>query len=103
MAVQFSKVTSGDRIIDQIQSNIAAALNPILAKAFINGQILSRLSLASGSNSVPHSLGQNVTGFVVIRQRGPASIYDTQDSNASPSKTLNLNSSAAVSVDLYVF
>ena len=103
MAISIPRVETGDRILNQIQANVATALVPLLKNQQAQGTILSRVALAAGANSVAHGLGAPLTGWTVIRQRASATIYDAQDSNNTPQTTLALVASAAVVVDLYVF
>jgi hypothetical protein len=100
---KFSKLVTDDRVINMLQDNVARSVNPILANPLNSGLILSMVSLVSGANSINHTLGRDLIGWFIIRQRGPASIYDTQDTNPLPTYKLNLVSSAAVLVDLFVF
>lgn len=81
----------------------ASELNPLLAAPQNNSSILRSVSLVVGANVVNHLLGRPLQGWKIVRQRAAASIYDTQDSNQTPALTLQLTSSAAVSVDIEVF
>ena len=86
-----------------IQSNWATLLNPLLDQAITQGQILENVDLVTGANTVNHRLGRKLRGWMIVRQRSSASIYDTQDTNPTPSVTLRLDSSANVKVDIFVF
>jgi hypothetical protein len=88
---------------NQMQDKWSSILNPLLLNPLNNVSILKNVQLGSGLNSIPHLLSRNLKGWFIVRQRGPATFYDQQDSNQSPQLTLKLNSSAAVSVDLVVF
>lgn len=103
MTVPFALVHTPDRLVNQLQQNIAKALKNILGLPQAQGLILTKISLGVGLTSVPHTLGRTLIGWQITRQRGPASIYDTQDNNSAPGASLFLNSSAAVVVDLFVF
>jgi hypothetical protein len=86
-----------------MQTKWASILNPLLGNPLNNASVLKNVSLLTGTNVVNTLLGRTLQGWSVVRQRGPASIYDTQDTNQSPALTLVLVSSADVSVDLLVF
>lgn len=87
-----------------MQTQWSKDLNPVLANALVNGRLVRNQMLGTGNNVVNHGLGRNLQGWFVTRLRGSFSqIYDTQDSNTMPSLTLNLNASAPVSVDLWVY
>lgn len=98
------KVVSKDADLNSLQTLWAAQLDPVIKQPFTQGLLIKSVALASGANVVNHKLGRKLQGWVVTRYRGAAaSIFDTQDVNPTPALTLTLNSSAAVTVDLYVF
>ena len=97
------KVQTTDRIVNQLQDNIANFVEPISDNVLLPGIILKNVALAVGSNTIQHKLGRLLQGWFIVRQRASASIYDTQDTNTSQTTTLRLTSSAVVTVDLYVF
>jgi|SRR5271165_2395003 len=103
MVGKYQIINTPDRVINQIQQNTATILNPLSGNPLVSGQVLSDIQLLTGSNTVNHKLGRNLLGWFIVRQRGPASVYDTQDSNEMQNLTLLLTSSANVLVDLYVF
>lgn len=87
----------------EVQTKWRGILNPFISNPSLQSVILPKISLLEGSNTVNHTLGRNLTGWRIIRQRGSATIYDTQDVNSSPNLTLLLNASANVVVDLECF
>lgn len=89
--------------LPQMQNTWAQQLNPIIANPIISGNILQNVVLAVGSNVINHKLGKKLQGWYIVRKRGSADIYDTQDSNQMPQLTLTLTSDAVVTVDLAVF
>jgi hypothetical protein len=89
--------------LSQTQNTWATALDPIINFAPNRGLLLSNIALASGANVVNHKLGRKLQGWIPVRVRASATLYDTQDTNQMPQLTLNLTASAAVVVDLWVF
>lgn len=94
---------SDDNSLTLLQTAWATQLNPVLALPQSKGVILTRVSLQIGDNVIDHRLDRNLQGWQLIRVRAAATIYDKQDTNQLKSRTLVLNSSAAVVVDLFVF
>lgn len=86
-----------------MQNRWASLIEPPLSLPIASSVILKSVSLASGSNSINHLLDRTLQGWFVIRQRSSATVYDTQDANLTPDKTLQLTASAAVVVDIQVF
>lgn len=98
-----SKVQTDNREVNQLQSNILSQINGLTQNPSNNGTILPKVALSAGSNDVNTKLGRKLVGWYIVRQRSAATIYDNQDNNKYPEKTLTLVSSAAVNVDIYVF
>ena len=92
-----------DKTLSLMQTNWATQINPVLALPINSGNLLQNISLTAGSNVVNHLLSRKLQGWFLVRKRGSSDIYDTQDTNSTQALTLNLQSSAAVSVDIYVF
>ena len=97
------RVQTDDRQINQLQQNFISAINQLMDTSILSGVLLTNVALVSGDNSVNHKLGKTLTGWIVVRKRAAADIYDKQGTNATPTQTLALNTSADVMVDLYVF
>lgn len=81
----------------------ATILNPIVANPANNSIILKNIALTIGNNVINHKLGRNLQGWIIIRKRASADIYDQQDSNQMPALTLVLISDAPVTVDIEVY
>jgi hypothetical protein len=86
-----------------LQTNWAQQLNPVIQLPINSGSILQNVVLSSGLNVVNHKLGRKLQGWFIVRQNAAGSFYDSQDINPYPDLTLFLNSSATVTVHLFVF
>jgi hypothetical protein len=100
---QLKTLNLEDETQNRIQDNTKKAVAQINSNVLTSGTILNSIALKSGSNTINHKLGKTLTGWFIVRQRASATIYDQQDSNKTPTQTLSLNSSADVTVDIYVF
>lgn len=103
MITKFSKIQSPDKILNRVQDDLSRVLNPVLANPILSYNRLVNVSLVDGTTVIPHGLGRTLVGWELSRVRGPATIYDLQDANSTPDANLILVSSAAVSVDLYLY
>lgn len=100
----FKKVGSSNQELNKVQQNVENALSTIIRKPIIDGILLKNVCLEpSISNEVKHSLGREPLGWIVVRLRADARIWDVQDYNRNPSKTLSLAASHSVTVDLWIF
>jgi hypothetical protein len=98
-----ARVQTENREVNQLQSNIISSLQSIVQNQLVNGRVIKEKKLTVGSNTINHGLGQKLQGWFIVRKRSTSDIYDEQDSNKNPELTLILNSSAEVTVDIYVF
>lgn len=87
-----------------MQNRWAEIIQPVVDKPFNSGLILESITVASGDNIINHKLGKKLQGWIVKRMRnGFIQLYDKQDSNIMPDRTLVLNSSGSGLIDLIVF
>lgn len=100
---KLQRIQTGDRVLNMIQDNVSNILDPYSSKEILQGQILQKVRLTTGTNIVPHNLNRTLIGWFLVRQRASATIYDTQDAQTNPQTFLSLVSSANVTVDIYVF
>lgn len=86
--------------LSMMQTQWAQQLNQLLDDPMSKGIILPGVSLASGNTTINHLLGRKLQGWQIVDINGAATVYRSQPKN---DKTLTLTSSAAVTVDLFVF
>lgn len=88
----------------RIQDNIVSVLDNITDKEILDGIRVTNVPLISGiTNEINHGLGRIPLGWVIIRKRAQADIWDLQDSNVNKSRTLSLACSSDVIIDLWIF
>lgn len=99
------RIQTDDRKLEQLQTNVGSVLNPLLDNPLLQGHILKGILLTSGTNKVPHGLGRELVGWIVVRQFNSATLYDQQQNSpgGDGASFLTLVASALVAVDLYVF
>lgn len=91
---------TGSKDLTLLQTSWAAQINPVLAQPMSSGLLLKDVVLASGSTVVNHLLGRKLQGWFITDINGAATVYRSAAKN---NLTLTLTSSAAVTVDLFVF
>lgn len=89
--------------LDAMQNKWASSLDPMLSNPTLDNLVLKSVPLVVGANVINHKLGRKLQGWKITRQRGPAALYDTQDTNQMQHLTLILVSDANVTIDLEVF
>lgn len=95
-------IQSGVSELNLIQTKWKSLIDPVLASPLLDGRLVSA-KLDVGANKVNHLLNRKPIGWIIVGINGVANIYDTQASNQTPELTLNLTSSAVVTVNLWVF
>ena len=100
----FRKINTGDSNLQRIQDNIEKVLNPLARKEISDGLLIEDVAIVSGTmKSIDHGLGRKLRGWFAVRVSANAVIWDNQSTNLFPTRTLNLQSSANVTVSLWVF
>lgn len=95
---------SDSKDLNMLQTRWASELNPIIASPISGSLLLKGVEISSGANTINHKLGRKLQGWVVCGMHGAyAQIYDNQQTNLMPDKTLLLQSSGATTIDLVVF
>lgn len=81
----------------------AASINPVLANPIVDGNLLKNVKLKSGVNIINHGLGAVLQGYIIVMNSANVTFYDNQSTNSMPGLTLDLVSSGATTVSIYVF
>lgn len=87
-----------------LQTAWASKINPVLSSPIATPVLLKNQVITTGAvNVINHGLQRPLIGWIPIRVRAQATLWDTQDVNQSPNLSLFLNSDANVTIDLLVF
>lgn len=93
-----------DQDSSKFERYVNQALVPLVQSPIVNGVLLKDVVLTAGQTTlVEHKLGRELLGWSVVRKRANSTVWDSQDSNQFSSKSLALQCSANVTVDLWVF
>ena len=92
---------SGDDA-ERLQRNIEPVLRLFNTLPFVDGVHIKKKTI-DGATHIQHGLGRAPLGWFVTRLRGNSTVYDEQDGNTGALKTLQLNSSSAVEIDVWIF
>ena len=106
-AAPFVRRVYEGRDAQRLQDTIEPVAQQIDAVPLLRGVLLKN-KLVDKTTDIPHGLGRPVVGWLVVRQRGEPSVFDEQDENPAPGKTLRLNARQAgiqrpVTIDVWVF
>ena len=100
----FKATNFSDKETSKLQDNIDVYLNQLTNIPLLDGVLLRDVVLSTGSvTKVDHKLGRKLIGWMITRQRASSIIWDTQDTNNNKNTTLDLNCSADVTIDIWVF
>jgi len=100
----FKKTNFQENEPAKLQSNLEIFFKPLLNSEIIDGILLKDVILTTGSvNKVEHKLGRKLLGWMVIGKNANATVWDSQATNTTLDSTIDLNSSANVTVNLWVF
>lgn len=98
------KIGTDNKDVARLQENVQNAIEPIISKALIDGVLLKNVCLDPGvATEVKHGLGRAPLGWIIVRKREDARVWDVQDFNRNPSRTLSLVASHSVELDIWIF
>lgn len=97
------KQIAGSEELNRVQDNIDTAFNPFLNSEIVDGILLTNIPLVTGVNEINHKLGRILQGWIPVGQSANANIWDSQATNIRKARTLILNSSANLTISLWVF
>lgn len=104
MITAFRRVRTQNDDVQQLQDAVGVVLQDLRGRTLIDGRLVEGVVLAAAQiNVVDHLLNRPVRGYIVVRASASANVWDTQDKNVTPSRSLHLWTSAAVTVTLWVF
>ncbi len=93
---------SDDQTVTLLQTGWSAQINPAIDNALVKGVLQKSIDLKTGNNVINHKLGRALQGWIITGMHNSFSqIYDTVSN--TPNLTLNLNSSASTTIDIYCF
>ena len=107
MLKAFRKIRVKEQQLDDVQTNIANTLSPVLKSLIIDGVLVKDIVLANGVNRVNHTLGRVPEGWLIVDHNTAATVFKTVPTSAAntitDSSTISLTSSGAVTVSIWFF
>lgn len=101
--INFKQVGDTDYSLHKVQQNIDEIVANINNLPFLNGVTLEEVTIGTSNTDIAHKLGRKPVGWLILRKRSNATVWDNQNTVSAPATFLRLVASAQVSVDLYVF
>lgn len=97
----FKKVSGADDEVAKLQERLQEFFVPLVNNPMLDGVLLKNVQLTTTATDVPHNLRREPIGWTIVRQNANATIWE-QTTNL-PTAFLKLQSSAAVTVSIWVF
>lgn len=89
--------------LNRVYQNVSKFAQQFVGNPLLEGLVIKDLTVLSASGlTVSHGLGRDIQGWVVIRKGAQADVWEASN-QPTASKTLVLESSANVTISLYVF
>lgn len=97
---EFKKIKTENEELGKLQDNLIEFFTNFKQSAqILDGVLLKDISLKSGANSISHKLNRQLTGYIVVKKNANVNVWDS----GADTKLLNLQTSAATTVSLWVF
>lgn len=101
---QIRKVNPVDKDMSRMEKYTQEFAAQFLNNEMLSGILLQNIILTSGQlNKVEHKLNRPLIGWFCTRKNANADIWDEQSANKFSSRTLDLQCTANVTIDLWVF
>lgn len=98
------KVNPPDPDLSRVEKYTHEFTQQLTGNEMLSGRLVRDVVLITGQvNKVEHKLNRALIGWLVTRKNAEADLWDSQADNIFPSRTLDLNCAANVTVDLWVF
>jgi hypothetical protein len=98
----YKKIRSPDRVVTQLQDNVEQAIRPLLGMQIAAGRLIENVEVLTGTPKViDHRLNRAMRGWFIVDKDADANVWKTV--STIPERTLVLNSSANVTLSLWVF
>ena len=103
----FRKIRVKDQQLDDVQTNVANTLTPVLKSLIVDGVLIKDIDLVSGVNRINHTLGRVPEGWIIVDRNTTATVFKTIPTTAAntitDSSTISLTSSGTVKVSIWFF
>lgn len=73
----YQRVITSDDTLNRVQDNITNTVNELEQETFSGGNVVSNISLVTGSNQIPHKLGRTPTRWVQLDLTAAITIFRT--------------------------
>ena len=102
MVDPFSPRLTNDQPTNQNFQDIRNLATQIIRGALLQNVFIENVTLGPQVSSVSHTLNRRPHGWFIVRKNAEADVWEPRDS-ASPSKVIDLQASAEVTVDIIFF
>ena len=96
-------VQTTNKDVNQLQQNITQSVNPLVANPMTQGNLITGQVLKAGQNTINHSLGYPMTGYLIVALSAASNFYDNLNKVPNPATSFLLYSSQACTVNIYCF
>jgi hypothetical protein len=98
----FSKRLTGNEIIDRNFSELERFSREVVAGNLLDNVIIENITIGTSVTTIPHSLGREPIGWVIVRQDANATVWEPSQA-IQPTTLINLQASNAVTVSILLF
>lgn len=91
----------GEFKLEQMQKNVVGAINNIVKNPFLDGVLLTQVSLSASPSNVAHKLKRDYQGFIITNINANANVWVS--ATTEKASFIKLTASANCIVDIWVF
>lgn len=99
MPQPFQKIQSNSLELQQLQSNMQRAIDPLIKCLIIDGVLVKNVQLSATATQVPHNLQRKINGWMIADINANQNVWKTVDDE----RFLTLIASGAVTCSLWIY
>lgn len=99
----FKQVSSDDKELDKVQTNIEEVFDKLSLLEILNGKFIENVSVSTTAALVPHRLRRAVKGYFLVKSDAGVILYDQESTNVNKTLFLKLIASGSATVSIWVF
>ena len=103
MIAQLIKLRTKSPETDNLQDNVFEWTQSVINHPLLKGRLIEGIEVTTATKTVEHKLGRSIVGWFIVNKNANADVWDAGTTDTDSTKFLVLDSTATVTIDLWVF
>jgi len=103
LIAQLIKLRTKSPETDTLQDNVFEWTQSVINQILLKGQLVSDIIVTTQTTTIAHKLGRAYQGWFIVNKNAAADVWDAGINTTDITKFLILDSTATVTIDIWVF